>query len=254
MGTKHPNEQRTFSTNRFSKATDGRVLFAIGLLFFILGLLLHYAGPQLDRLSQERVGFLEESESKKEPVEEEYEEENISFTEEYVEEEIVEIIEETTEETTEETIEEVIEKFVEKYVQKAVSSQERVDFFEEQENEQEAVPMEQEAKDLSITEHVELETIKATKNEVTLVEDNLTVVMDKVEAPVATYHEFTIFRGDTSEKVAKRLEEAGLIDNSQQFNSFMILQNYVRTIKVGTYYLSRSMSYEEMAAVITGRQ
>ena len=63
----------------------------------------------------------------------------------------------------------------------------------------------------------------------------------------------TIPGGSSSDKVAKILHDAGLVDDAIQFNKFLIEKGWDRKIHSGTKSISQGASYEEIAKAITSR-
>ncbi|WP_026654774.1 hypothetical protein [Butyrivibrio sp. AE3003] len=61
----------------------------------------------------------------------------------------------------------------------------------------------------------------------------------------------TIPGGSSSDKVAKILHDAGLVDDAIQFNKFLIEKGWDRKIHSGTKSISQGASYEEIAKAIT---
>lgn len=59
---------------------------------------------------------------------------------------------------------------------------------------------------------------------------------------------FTIKSGDTSDSVAANLYKAGLIDNAQKFNQFIIKKGYDKNLRVGTYTVQKgdASNYEKI--------
>ncbi|TFB23801.1 hypothetical protein E3U55_03025 [Filobacillus milosensis] len=57
--------------------------------------------------------------------------------------------------------------------------------------------------------------------------------------------------GMTSIDIANELETAQIIDNADEFNNYLEQNNYSRQIQLGEYQLNNSMSFNEIADVIT---
>ena len=64
---------------------------------------------------------------------------------------------------------------------------------------------------------------------------------------------FTISSGDSSDRVARKLADAGLISSASEFDTFLCSHGYDRVIRTGNYSISAGMSYEDIARLITGR-
>lgn len=63
--------------------------------------------------------------------------------------------------------------------------------------------------------------------------------------------EFSIREGEWSSQVSRRLEEQKLISNAQDFDNYLERNGYGDDIKAGTFSISPSDSYEEIARKIT---
>ncbi len=64
---------------------------------------------------------------------------------------------------------------------------------------------------------------------------------------------FTISSGDSSDRVARKLADAGFISSAAEFDRFLCAGGYDRVIRTGTYNIVSGMSQEEIARMITGR-
>lgn len=61
----------------------------------------------------------------------------------------------------------------------------------------------------------------------------------------------TVVGGDSSWSVAKRMEEAGLVESAKDFDTYLCKQGYDKRISVGTYEIPVNATHEEMAKIIT---
>lgn len=59
-----------------------------------------------------------------------------------------------------------------------------------------------------------------------------------------------IVRGDNSYTVSRRLEEAGLIENAREYDSYLVDNGYSKTIRTGTYRIPLDATWEEIADII----
>ena len=59
--------------------------------------------------------------------------------------------------------------------------------------------------------------------------------------------------GTTSEIVSEWLYNAGIIDDAKDFNKYLCRNGYSSNIQKGEYTITRSMSYEEIAELITSK-
>lgn len=61
----------------------------------------------------------------------------------------------------------------------------------------------------------------------------------------------TIQKGDTSTKVARKLEEVGLIEDIREFDTFLYEGGYARRLMVGTYEIEPGTGWEDIARILT---
>lgn len=61
----------------------------------------------------------------------------------------------------------------------------------------------------------------------------------------------TVKKGDTSTRVARRLEEQGLIEDVKAFDTFLYEGGYDRRLMVGTYEIQPGAEWEEIARILT---
>ena len=62
---------------------------------------------------------------------------------------------------------------------------------------------------------------------------------------------FSITAGMSSEKVAAALKTLGVVDNSTEFNKYLVKNGYADKIKVGSFELQKGQSYFEIASKLT---
>ena len=63
----------------------------------------------------------------------------------------------------------------------------------------------------------------------------------------------TISGGDSSDRVARKLADAGIVSSAAEYDKFLCSHGYDRVLRTGTYNLSAGMSDDEIAKLITGR-
>lgn len=63
----------------------------------------------------------------------------------------------------------------------------------------------------------------------------------------------TVSRGDSSVKVSRMVQEAGLVENAQDFDRYLCENGYDKKISVGYHEILVGASYEEIAEILTGR-
>lgn len=74
------------------------------------------------------------------------------------------------------------------------------------------------------------------------------------EEPIAEPGEavtLTIYSGEHSATVARRMEELGLVDNYLDFDDYLCDNGYSRSVNSGIYKIMPGLSYEELAKIIT---
>lgn len=62
---------------------------------------------------------------------------------------------------------------------------------------------------------------------------------------------FEVGGGEYSDVICKRLLQAGLIDDADAFNKFLIQKDYDNLILPGVYDIPKGATYEEIAALLT---
>lgn len=60
-----------------------------------------------------------------------------------------------------------------------------------------------------------------------------------------------IIKGDSSDTVSKKLEELGLIEDAKSYNRYLCDNGYDRKLNIGSYEITKGMSQEEIAKIIT---
>ncbi|MDE6635637.1 MAG: hypothetical protein K2K09_03405, partial [Lachnospiraceae bacterium] len=65
---------------------------------------------------------------------------------------------------------------------------------------------------------------------------------------------FSVERGDWSRIVSEKLEELEIIDDSEQFDKYLVDNGYAVRIKVGDFRAKKGSTYEEIAKMITNKK
>lgn len=60
-----------------------------------------------------------------------------------------------------------------------------------------------------------------------------------------------IVRGDNSYTVSRRLQEAGLVENAREFDSYLVDNGYSKSIRTGTYDIPLGADWEDIIYIIT---
>jgi len=69
----------------------------------------------------------------------------------------------------------------------------------------------------------------------------------------ATTGSFTISSGDSSDRVARKLADAGYISSASEFDKYLCANGYDRIIRTGNYNITEGMTNEDIAKMITGK-
>ena len=75
--------------------------------------------------------------------------------------------------------------------------------------------------------------------------DNKSAKEETVEGAVKKT--ITIKSGDSSYVVAKKLKEAGIVENAEDFDDYLCKNKYDKRIATGTYSVNSGMSYQALA-------
>ena len=73
------------------------------------------------------------------------------------------------------------------------------------------------------------------------------------EKPVEDKASITVIKGMSSDRIAELVQAAGVIDDYRDFDRWLSVNGYDRSLKVGTFELKKGMSYEEIARILTGK-
>ena len=73
------------------------------------------------------------------------------------------------------------------------------------------------------------------------------------EAGTVVTYTLTIASGMSSNTVCEMLKRAGIIENSVDFDNFLVGSGYADRIRVGSFEVNSGMSYEELAAAFCSR-
>ncbi|MCR5453287.1 MAG: endolytic transglycosylase MltG [Lachnospiraceae bacterium] len=65
---------------------------------------------------------------------------------------------------------------------------------------------------------------------------------------------FSISGGQNSNVVGRNLYSAGLVEDADEFDSYLEQNGYDRVIRPGSYEIPKDASYEDIARIITGRR
>lgn len=119
----------------------------------------------------------------------------------------------------------------------------------------------------SVTTEVEKED-KTTEEKTTVEETTEEVTEDTVTTEAVTTEEntsarqdgeyttakITVVGGMGSEQVAELLEEAGIIKDVADFDSYLNKNGYSTRIEIGTFEVNSGMTYEEIATILSTKQ
>lgn len=101
-------------------------------------------------------------------------------------------------------------------------------------------------------ETAEVETTEEETTEVEATEEETAEAETAEEETVAETEEvsITIRSGMTSETVSRLLYDNGLIEDTKDFNNYLINNGYSSKIRVGTFKIPQNTSYEEIVKII----
>ena len=117
--------------------------------------------------------------------------------------------------------------------------------------EKETITKETTVKESTTKEKVteEKTTEKATKETTTEETEKIQVTTIDGQEPSVV---LDIYSGMSSNKVAARLQELGVIDDKNEFNDYIYQKHMEEKIKVGQFTINYGASYEEILDAITG--
>lgn len=93
------------------------------------------------------------------------------------------------------------------------------------------------------------DSIEETENEPDATEDGQDA-QDAPEAPSVPF-ELEINNGMTPSQISSLLQQAGLIENADEFTQYVEENGYSTKIQLGTFEVTKGMSFEEIAKIIT---
>ncbi|WP_062104680.1 MltG/YceG/YrrL family protein [Bacillus niameyensis] len=70
------------------------------------------------------------------------------------------------------------------------------------------------------------------------------------EKTIQESFQLTISEGMTSKEISNELEEAGLIEDAENFNDYLADQDLQRYLQIGSFELKTGMTYKEIAEII----
>lgn len=74
------------------------------------------------------------------------------------------------------------------------------------------------------------------------------------EGGSVTRQEFTVEVGDSSNMVAQKLEQLGLVDNAEAFNQYMMDRGFAGGVLPGTIFIPQGATYEEIAQMLVDKE
>lgn len=92
------------------------------------------------------------------------------------------------------------------------------------------------------------------KDEASKTTDDTTDTAKDSEQDTVVKGTLYIYSGLSIFDVAKKLKEMGIIENSVEMELFLAQPEYSRSLQIGQYELDSSMSIEEIANIITGKE
>lgn len=97
------------------------------------------------------------------------------------------------------------------------------------------------------------ETSSSDKEETTTEPETASKAEVSTAMPQSAMVTLDIYSGMSSNKVAKRLEELGVVEDADDFNNYMYSQRVENSIRIGKFEIGQDATYDEIVAIITGR-
>ena len=129
---------------------------------------------------------------------------------------------------------------VEESSEEAAASDEKPALEPEETEESEAESSAEAEEELSEEETLEEETLEEESTEESVEESTGTIT-------------FSIVKGDSSDRVARKLYDLGLVKDAKAFDRYLCQNGYDKRISTGNYEVSLSASEEEIAKTIAGK-
>lgn len=76
---------------------------------------------------------------------------------------------------------------------------------------------------------------------------------EKIDEEVSEFVVVSIKAGDSSETVSSKVKEAGLVDDSKSFNSYLCKNGYDKVMRVGNHEIPVGANEEEIAKILSGK-
>ena len=95
-------------------------------------------------------------------------------------------------------------------------------------------------------------TEEKTTEEKTTEEKTTEEEITKSDKPVKSYV-LTVTSRTISRDVARKLEDAGIIDDAEEFNDYLCENDYASNIQNGKFTVKSNMTYKEIAEIITSK-
>lgn len=96
------------------------------------------------------------------------------------------------------------------------------------------------------------ESVKNTAGET--IESETKDQEETIPKDTESFAELEIRRGDSSDKVSRRLQEIGLIEDAKSFDRYLCDNGIDKRISVGNYLIPTDSSEEEIAQIISGKK
>lgn len=96
------------------------------------------------------------------------------------------------------------------------------------------------------------ESVENTAGET--IESDMKDQEETIPRDTESFAELEIRRGDSSDKVSRRLQEIGLIEDAKSFDRYLCDNGIDKRISVGNYLIPTDSSEEEIAQIISGKK
>ncbi len=137
------------------------------------------------------------------------------------------------------------EQAIAEYEEKITQLEQQLDEAKNQINQFEQEQQQEQAQPEEVIETDSTENDSSEEDE--LEANNLDIPNDIIHA---TLH---IYSGLTPYDIGKKLEDLGVVENGLELELFLAKPEYAKSIQIGQYELNSSMTFEEIANLITGK-
>ena len=140
-----------------------------------------------------------------------------------------------------------VETTTKEVADESITSEKDSEEVKDDETKESTSDIETEEKATEETSTEEITTEEKTTEETTTEEETT-----KSDKPVKSYV-LTVTSRTISRDVARKLEDAGIIDDAEEFNDYLCENDYASNIQNGKFTVKSNMTYKEIAEIITSK-